>query len=369
MSAGKTWLWAFLILAIGAVIMYRQSVFSSPEPRPTTRVAFITGGAGPYWDLTVKGAEQAAREYDAKLQVLIPSKEEDLDEQMKLLVGTKRDNCDGIAISPLDAEAQTHIINQMSDDVSVVTFDSDAPLSLRRFHIGTSNYRAGKLCHQLLTEAMGGGGEVVILLANLTKSNMIDRKLGFEEANAEAAEGGKVVVVDELIDKGDHDTVKANIEQALQAHPNLAGIVAMNGYHGPLLVELRESSDTLKEKKLVTFDTEPATLKGLETDAIYGTIAQDPYMFGYEAVRMLTRLNAGKQTTLPIVGGGIVSVPCEALRKDAVADFRKRMESRSTGNKPTGNNKKATNKAADNDKQTEESETATAESATAETNS
>jgi len=322
--------------------MYRQAVFPTPEPPTTTRITFITGGSSPYWTSTVRGAEQAAKDYDAKLDVLIPRKEEDLTSQMKLLVAAAAENCDGIAISPLDAESQTHSINQLSEKKSVVTFDSDAPLSLRKFHIGTSNYLAGQLCHELITEAMGGGGEVVLLMANLTKSNMLDRKLGFEEHNEDADGESKVVVVDELLDDGDSDTVIANVEKVLEAHPNLAGIVAMNSYHGPLLVQLGESNDALGKVKLVTFDTEVATLAGIEDDVIYGTIAQDPYMFGYEAVRTLTRINAGSPDAVPIVGGGILSVPCEALRKDSVADFRKRIEKREGVKKPWGKRKDKT---------------------------
>ena len=334
MSSKRTWLWGILILAVAAVIWYRQSVFQSPAPPTITNVAFVTGGSGPYWQMTVSGARAAAEEYNANLEVGMPDHEESVAEQMKLLIGIDKNKVDGIAISPLDAESQTHLINKIVESHPVVTFDSDAPLSNRRYYVGTSNYAAGQMCHKLISEALPEGGEVVILLANLSKRNTIDRKLGFEEAAKEnvGAEGSSPIeLVDVLVDEGNKDTCQQNIRKALADHPDLDGFIAMNGYHGPVLLDALEQEDRLGELQIVAFDEHDATLNGIAEGHIFATVAQDPYMYGYEAVRMLFKLNSGEDTAVPIVGGGVVHVQCEAVRKDNLDSFRERLQNRMKG--------------------------------------
>ncbi|MGI9457425.1 MAG: substrate-binding domain-containing protein [Aeoliella sp.] len=335
MSNNRIWMWGLLIVALGAAIWYRNSQNPVvPEPT-TTRIVFVTGGSGPFWKMAVNGATAAAEEYNADLTVRTPEKEESLQEQTMILTSLKMSEIDGIAVSPLDADAQTRVINQMAEHLNVVTFDSDAPLSTRQCYVGTSNYRAGQLCVMLISEAIPEGGEVAVLVSNLTKHNTKERKIGLEDALQELetdGDGEGIQIVDFLIDEGNREACEANIRKAIEDHPDLDGFIAINGYHGPILLEVLKSEGKLADLKLVTFDDEPITLAGVESGEIHGTIAQDPYRYGYEAVRILTRLHHGKLGELPIVGGGAIGVPCDPIRKDDVADFRERLEQRLNGN-------------------------------------
>jgi len=60
-------------------------------------------------------------------------------------------------------------------------------------------------------------------------------------------------------------------------------------------------------------------------------VVQDPYMYGYEAVRMLVTLHSGDHSLVPIVGRGAVNVQCEVLRQEDVASFRQRLARRLNG--------------------------------------
>ena len=334
MSNQRSWLWGVLIIAIIAAVWYRQSVFKAPPPPTTISVAFVTGGSDPYWQLTVAGARAAAEEYDAELDVIMPEQAESVAEQTQLLIGIDKDSVDGIAVSPLSAEAQTHLINQIVRTLPVVTFDSDAPLSNRQLYVGTSNYGAGQMCYKLIAEALPEGGQVAMLVATLSKDNINERKIGFEESLEEVEDvedGKKVEIVAVLNDEGSEKTCRENIRQALADHSNLAGLVAMNGYHAPLVIEVLKDQGRLGDIKVVAFDDADETLAGIEDGTIYATVAQDPFKYGYEAVRMLTQLKAGKVAEVPIVGGGVVSVQCEAVRKDNLENHRKQLESRKQG--------------------------------------
>lgn len=121
------------------------------------------------------------------LQVELPTGDENLDQQISILSHLDLAKLDVVALSPLDAEGQTHLINRMVREKKVVTFDSDAPLSDRQSYIGTSNIAASALCGRMVRQALLEGGKIVALLSNLTKENMKDRQSGFQESLGQGA--------------------------------------------------------------------------------------------------------------------------------------------------------------------------------------
>lgn len=339
-SGGKWGLLLLALIAIGAAAWYRSSVTVDPvaKTNKTTRAVFVTGGSDDFWKLTAKGAEAAAKEHNVELEVKMPSQAEGADEQMRIMIALQDSEIDGCAVSPLDAESQTRLINRLSDKMHVVTFDSDAPLSERLYYVGTSNYRAGSIAQRLVRTAIPEGGKVAVFISNLTKTNMQERKLGYEETEAKVAkeaesngESQKWETVIYAIDEGDREKIKENLTKALEENPDLACVVGMNGYHGPFFLEALEEAGKLGELKVIAFDAAEETLKGVTEGNIHATIAQDPYLYGYEAVRMLATLNNGHESQLPLVGGGAINVLAQPIRKDGVEAFREKLKKRLNG--------------------------------------
>jgi ribose transport system substrate-binding protein len=335
MSAQRIALWAVLGLALIVAVGYRVRVFREPPPRPTPKIAFVTGGSGPYWQLTVAGAKAAADNHHVELQVEMPADSENIEQQMAILERLNLAELGGIALSPLDAEGQTRLINGLvRRENKVVTFDSDAPLSDRQSYVGTSNIAAGITSARLVSEALPEGGRIAVLLANLTKENLLDRKSGFQEEirKLESAspenEPRQYEVVGYLVDNGSADTCAENIRKTLAEHPDLAGFVGMNARHGPILLEVLGDLGKLGQIKLITFDDAEETLAGIEAGHIYATVAQDPYKYGYEAVATLASLCRGDETGLPIVGKGSTYVNAEPIRQENLDEFRARLKAR-----------------------------------------
>jgi ribose transport system substrate-binding protein len=265
----------------------------------------------------------------------MPSGDENLEQQTAILARLELAEIWGIALSPLDAEGQTKLINQLvRRNKKVVTFDSDAPHSDRQSHIGTSNFAAGRTCARLVNEALPNGGKIAVLLANLTKDNMLDRKGGFHERimqfadDVEEGQPLKFEVVEYLIDKGDSDVCAQNIRQTIGQHPDLGCIVGMNARHGPIILDVLEELNKLGQIKLITFDDAEKTLDGVEAGYIYATIAQDPYRYGYVAVATLAALCRGDETSIPIVGRGSTYLSAEPIRQDDLEKFRARLKAR-----------------------------------------
>lgn len=326
MSTHRLWIGALLLVALAGAAWYRQSVFQAPPAAPPPTIIFITGGSGPYWQQAVSGAKSAADDLTVNLQVKTPPDAESLDQQTEILKKIDPAAVDGVAISPLDAEGQTPVINGLAKQAFVVTFDSDAPDSARQGYVGTSNFGAGRTCARLLPDAVPQGGKVAVILANLTKDNLIDRKGGFQEALGQLAADEtkpKYEVVDFLVDDGSDERGTELIRETLAKHNDLACFVGMNARHGPLLMRVLKDENQLGKITVIAFDDAPATLEGLAAGDIYATLAQDPFRYGYEAVRMLAELNRADAAYRPL-SKTTYSVNVETLRPDGLEAYRAR---------------------------------------------
>jgi len=331
MSSKRHWLWIapVALLALAAAFWYRAR---TEEPSPGTaipvRVLLVTGGPGEYWDEAVRGARAAADKLKVDLDVKAPADYENVSQQVDILSQADFTKINGLGLSPLDADGQAGLINRIAQVTKVVTFDSDAPHTSRMTFVGTNNYVAGQLAARLVREALPNGGKIALLVVNLTKDNIQDRKTGFSDTLATAVEQSpKIEVVDVLEDQGQTDRCAENIEKALANHPDLVGFVAMNGFQGPILIKTLRASGKLGKVKLVTFDDAPETIAGVEDGSIFATVVQDPYQFGYETVRILANLSRGDEMLKPI-GNSAFNVAPVAVKKDNLEEFRKKAESR-----------------------------------------
>lgn len=321
---------ALLVLGGASVWWFRKDVNASPRvSSEPMRVAIVTGGNGPYWQLVRNGAEAAAADIDAELNVLMPD-DEDVAGQTKLLTSLGQQDLTGLGVSPLDAEGQTRLINRFTDKMVVVTLDSDAPLSERRTYVGASNIAAGRKAAELLQEAVPTGGPIAVLMANDTKQNNRDRKEGFEDELNGAAAGTEAVpefeIVAFVMDHGSREQGQTKLAEVLDQHDDLVAVVGMNARHGGVMLDVLAESDR-QDVKIIAFDAEQATLDGIASGQIYASVAQDPYQFGYEAVRVIQNMRNRDEASLPLPGaGGVWSVPTTIVKQDNLDQFREALD-------------------------------------------
>ncbi|MCA9241216.1 MAG: substrate-binding domain-containing protein [Planctomycetales bacterium] len=326
--------WAAVVLAsvgVGYYISHAPAPVGGAESaKAPGKYVFIAGGADPYWQLCIAGAEETAEQLGADLKVMKPKGEgeEGLKEQLDWLTALDPEAIGGVAIGPIDPERETTLINKLSENVKVVTVDSDAPESRRLCYIGSSNYEAGMLAAQMVKEAAPDGGKVVMLLASLAKTNAAERKRGFddelsgvaEDDEEPAADAPRYEVVEYLMDYGDYDRCVENVKQAISEHNDLSAVVATFGYHAPAALEALADLDV--KPPVIAFDEHEKTLAGVEDGSVHATIVQDPYMFGAEAISLLDQVHSGKFLSLPVGAKVDVGVHCRIVKKDNLEEFK-----------------------------------------------
>lgn len=337
-AAARSTTWVVLvglaILIIGAILWF-QGAFS---PRP--RVALVTASAGPYWDLIVKGAQDAAERYGVRLEVVRPPSDEP--SQSKAIASLVGQGYDGVAVSPNDAVRQARLLAELGAKGNLVTFDADAPISRRLCFVGTDNYDAGRMCGQLVREAMPNGGSVILALGSLEKENGQHRRQGvidellersFErERPMDPADGGpikgsKYTIVSTLVDDYNPQRATELAAAAVKDHPDVGCLVGLFAANTPAILKaLKETGKSAGQIKVVGFDANEETLKGIEEGYVYASIVQDAYNIGFQAVRILAEAAGDDPNAVPLYP--TLYMRPDPVLKDNLAEMRQAMASR-----------------------------------------
>jgi ribose transport system substrate-binding protein len=308
------------------------------------KIAYITNGVDPFWNTAAAGVRAAAKEFNVDADVHAPAK--GIVDQKRIVESQLAAGVDGIAISPIDAKNQVDLINQACAVTKVITHDSDAPDSKRLCFVGMDNYKAGRAAGRLIKEAIPNGGKVMIFVGRLEQLNSQQRRQGIIDELLDRPErslkelqfdppgkaltGAKYTVVDTRTDNFDYARAKANAEDAMTAHPDLACMVGLFAYNPPACLEAMKSAKKNGQIKLVAFDEKSATLQGIIDGDIHGTVSQQPYQYGYESVRILAGLARGDHSVLP--KDGFLEVPIVQVRKDNVEKFWAELKKLQSGN-------------------------------------
>jgi ribose transport system substrate-binding protein len=233
----------------------------------------------------------------------------------KILDAVNREKADALAISPVDPVAQKRTINMAALRAVVMTQDSDAPDTNRVLYIGANNREAGRQAGELLKSALPNGGKVMAFVGRSEVQNAKDRFEGIKEAIA----GSKIEILGLMTDESDLTEAKDNVRSTIKKHSDIAGMVGLWSYNGPAI--LRAIRDAKKEGsiKIVCFDDDKDTLKGIKDGAIFGTVAQQPYEYGYQAVHLARKILDGDRSVIP--ESKQVLIPTRVIQKKDVDEY------------------------------------------------
>ena len=112
---------------------------------------------------------------------------------------------------------------------------------------------------------------------------------------------------------------KANAEDALSRYPGIDAMIGLFAYNPPAILQALEQAGKLNEIKVIGFDEQEETLAAIQAGTAYGTVVQNPYMYGYKSVEILNSLASGDQSVIP--ENKIVHIDGRQIRKDNVDEF------------------------------------------------
>ena len=279
------------------------------------KLAFVTNNASDFWTIARKGMEKADSELaDVSAEFRITS-DGSAGEQKRIVDDLLTQGVNGIAISPVDPENQTQLINEAMKKALIFTQDSDAPASDRACYVGTDNVAAGRQAGGLIKEALPNGGKIMLFVGKLDARNAQERVQGIKEV----LQGTKIEILDIRTDDADNARAKANAADTLVRYPAINAMVGLWSYNGPAILSAVKDAGKVGQVKIVTFDEADETLAGIQEGAIHATVVQQPYEFGYQAIKLMTQALKGDRSVIP--ENKQIIVPTLVVNKGNVADF------------------------------------------------
>ncbi len=292
------------------------------------RVGFVTNNREDFWKIAEVGAKKAAADEKVDLQFKMPDIGE-VGAQKEIIKTLMSMGVKSLAISVISPEGQKDYLDEIAGKIPLITQDNDAPNTKRVCYIGTNNYEAGIAAGKLVKEAMPDGGLIVVFVGDLKPLNAQERRQGLvdELAGAKdtstaagAALGQKFVLYQSFTDQPQGPNlcyekalgVITRLDEGLEKRPIC--MVGLWAYNPPAILRAVEKKDKVGKIKIVGFDENESTLKGIASGAIHGTIVQDPYGFGDKSVRMMAALVRDPKTKMP--NNGILYVPHRVITKD-----------------------------------------------------
>ena len=326
-----------------------KSAEGGPKPEATKdlKVAFVTNQIADFWKIAEAGCRDASKELAIDVQVRMPT-EATAVEQKRIVEDLLTAGVSGIAISPLDADNQVEWINSIASRTKLITQDSDAPGSNRLLYIGMDNYQAGRMCGQLVKQALPDGGKVMLFIGRLEQDNSKFRRQGVidelldrdrdlsyyrEQPNAfdpeQPIEGDKYTILGTMLDQGKRDEAQRNAEDALNTYADLAAMVGLFEYNPPAIYQALQKAGKLGQVKLIGFDENDVTLQAIKDGHCAGTVVQNPYEYGYQSVVILKKLLEGDESVLS--QGQFVDIPARKITAAEVDEYWDDLKAKKAG--------------------------------------
>lgn len=226
--------------------------------------------------------------------------------------------CAAIVLNPCDSKAVGSAIQEANAaGIPVLTADIACldPNVQVVSHIATDNYGGGKEAARGMIEALGDAGGRIAVLNFEQAESCILRVKGFKEVIAEHnnthPDKGRIDIVKELPCGGSRNLGMNAAEDALNAHPDLAGIFAIND---PSALGARAALEKAGKTnvKLIGFDGQPDGMAAIKEGKIYADPVQYPDEIGRKTLEAIIKYLGGEKPPKEIL------IPTKLIRqKDA----------------------------------------------------
>jgi ribose transport system substrate-binding protein len=276
-----------LVWLLGAV-----AIAAACKKKQTDAIAVIPKGTThEFWKSVHAGAAKAARELGVSIIWKGPLREDDREDQIKVVENFINLRVKGIILAPLDDTALAPVVTDATRaKIPVVIFDSDLKGEDWVSFVATDNYKGGTFAGEHMGKLLGGKGKVIMLRYAEGSASTAAREKGFLDALAKHP-GIQVVSSNQYGGATTETSFKAS-ENLLTAHKDAGGLT-VQGIYCPNesttfgMLRALEDGGFAGKVKFVGFDSSPKLVDAMTKGHLDAVVVQDPINMGYMGVKTL----------------------------------------------------------------------------------
>jgi ribose transport system substrate-binding protein len=259
-----------------------------------------------FWKSVHAGAAKAAKETGVQIFWKGPVREDDRDEQIKVIETFLSRGVDGIVLAPLDDRALLPVLNDAkARNVPVVIIDSAVQWDGYVSYVATDNEKAGGLAASKLGAALAGKGDVLVMRYQTGSASTSEREKGFLDTLKRDFPGIRVVS-DNQYGGATTETAYAAGENLLSTHKEVQGIFCPNESTTFGMLRALSAAGRAGKVRFFGFDASAKLVEALEKGEIDGLVVQNPLRMGELALRTLVALSRGEKVDKRVDTGAVL---------------------------------------------------------------
>jgi ribose transport system substrate-binding protein len=293
------------VLALSACSR-KEGAQEKASPASKTYAVIPKGTTHEFWKSVHAGAAKAAKETGVQIVWKGPVREDDRDEQIKVVETFLSRGVDGIVLAPLDDRALLPVLNDAKvRNVPVLIIDSAVQWDGYVSFVATDNEKAGGLAASKLGSLLGGKGDVLVMRYQAGSASTTEREKGFLATLAKEFPGIKVVSENQY-GGATTETAYAAGENLLSTHKEVQGIFCPNESTSFGMLRALQAGGRAGKVRFFGFDASAKLIEALQKGEIDGLVVQNPLRMGETAVRSLVALSQGKPVDKRVDTGAVL---------------------------------------------------------------
>ena len=286
----KVFIMAVILIAASVVIFIG---LLKPEATQTRKCSLIyipkiRDDTNDFWTSVISGCRMAAEEYESELEIMAPDKEENVEEQNRVLRAAIEKKPDAILFSPSSMNASDELLKEAKDKGIRITYiDSYTKEDLQDLTVATDNVNAGRMMGEYARTLLDKDSKIAIVSHVKGVSTAVEREQGFREGLGDYAEN----IVETVYCNSLYEKSYELAQELMRRYPDLELIAGMNEYSAVGVG--RAVSDAGAKDKIAVFGVECSQEAIILIDmGVYkGIIVQKAFRMGYigveETIHML----------------------------------------------------------------------------------
>src|ERR1700682_3813153 len=297
----KTIFLLLLLISVTGISCKRAGQPGAGAKKKFTIAVIPKGTTHEFWKSIHAGSIKAAGELSAQgAQVDViwkgPLREDDREEQIKVVEGFVSQGVDGIVLAPLDNHALVRPVEEAKRaGVPTVIIDSGLESDQIASFVATDNRKGGTLAAERMGELLGGKGKVLLLRYMEGSASTQDREAGFVQRLKEKYPGIELLSSDQYAG-ATRDTAKRASENLLNRFGDqLQGIFTPNESSTAGMLLALQDINKAGKIVFVGFDASDSFIAAMKMNQLQGIVVQNPFNMGYLGVRTMVEALQGKK--------------------------------------------------------------------------
>jgi ribose transport system substrate-binding protein len=278
-----------------------ETTATAKAPR---KIAVIPKGTThEFWKSVHAGAVKAGRELGVEIIWKGPVREDDRDEQIKVVENFISSRVDAIVLAPLDDKALVPAASEADrEGIPVVIFDSDIQWDGRVSFVATDNYQGGAVAARRLGSLLGGKGKLIVLRYQEGSASTAQREQGFLETLKKERPAIEVVS-DNQYGGATTESAYKTAENLLVKWKELDAVFCPNESTTFGMLRALQDAKRAGKVKFVGFDSSEKLVEALGAGELSGLVLQNPFRMGELAVHAAFEKLAGRSVARRIDTG------------------------------------------------------------------